>query len=514
MIRGDEARTGPPADSGLLPSVLRRPLTALPDPLPLRAIWADVNDASRRTGSTSVDLDITPPGSKSLTNRALLLAALAHGRSTLRSPLTEADDARQMIDAVTRLGASVRRQPAADGTHVLHVEGVGGQWRVPSGGVSLNVNNAGTAMRFLAAAALLSPSPESPITLDGNPRMRERPIGELAALLRRLGAGVEFLGAAECPPLRITRGSTAPGAEGGRVLEIGRTRSSQFVSALLLVAPFMERGLAIRFTEDITSESYVEMTVGLLGRLGVRVEHDAALRTLTVPQHRLAGFELEIEPDASGATYPWAIGAVLPGVCVRVPGLSHPSLQGDARFPALLGRMGAAVSSSPLATSVTGPTSLRGIDADLSLMPDAAMTLAAVACFASSPTVLRGLRTLRDKETDRVEATRAELTKLGVRVDVGASAGPDGAADADALVITPPPGGIMRDANAPRVELDTYDDHRMAMSLSLVALGRPNTWIRNPACVAKTYPGYWHELSRVYEAVAKATGDTREFLSE
>jgi 3-phosphoshikimate 1-carboxyvinyltransferase len=281
------------------------------------------------------------------------------------------------------------------------------------------------------------------------------------------------------------------------------------VSALLLVAPFMDDGLTIRFTEDVTSESYVEMTVGLLRQLGVRVEHDAADRTLTVWPGRLAGFELAIEPDASGATYPWGIGAVLPGVCVRVPGLSHPSLQGDAKFPTLLARMGAAVSSSPLATSVTGPAKLSGIEADLSLMPDAAMTLAAVACFASSPSVLRGLRTLRDKETDRVEATRAELTKIGVRVEVGVEVGPGGPADADALVISPPRGGVVCDGGVERVDFETYDDHRMAMALSLIALRRPNTWIKNPACVAKTYPGYWRELARVY-AAAGARNESRE----
>jgi len=241
------------------------------------------------------------------------------------------------------------------------------------------------------------------------------------------------------------------------------------------------------------------MTTGLLSRLGARVQVDRAARTLTVGGGGLAGFDFDIEPDASGATYPWAMGAVVPGLCVRVPGLSHPSLQGDARFPSLLAAMGATVSSSPIATSVTGQSQLRAIDADLSLMPDAAMTLAAAACFAEGTTTIRGLRTLRDKETDRVEATRIELSKIGVDVRVGVGG------DADALVITPPRGGVCaeRAERAERVEFETYDDHRMAMSLSLVALRRPNTWIRDPACVGKTYPGYWAELSRLYEVAAK-----------
>ncbi len=470
-------------------SMLRRPLSELPrvmhlPPLARRAGAGAGADAGAGTGT--LDLTVTPPGSKSLTNRALLLAALARGRSTLRGALTDADDGRQMIGALRTLGATITQH----GTTV-EVEGVDGRLCVPRSGAELNVNNAGTAMRFLAAAALLNPDPSIAITLDGNARMRERPIGELGSLLGALGARVEYLGANGLPPLRVwASGARTPSRQSP--LDIGRTRSSQFVSALLLIAPWLSGGLTLRFTEDVTSESYIEMTTGLLTRLGARVRVDHAARTLTVDGGGLAGFDLDIEPDASGATYPWAMGAVVPGLCVRVPGLSHPSLQGDARFPSLLASMGATVSSSPLATSVTGPAQLLAIDADLSLMPDAAMTLAAVACFAEGTTTIRGLRTLRDKETDRVEATRVELSKIGVDVRVGVEG------DADALVITPPRGGLAA-ASVERVEFDTYDDHRMAMALSLIALRRPNTWIRDPACVAKTYPGYWSEIARLQE---------------
>ena len=464
---------------------LRQPLGDLPDPLHLPTLTS-VAGMQRR----SLDLTITPPGSKSLTNRALLLAALADGRSTIRGALTDADDGRQMISALRALGATITER-ATD----VDVEGVNGRLRVSSESASIGVNNAGTAMRFLAAAALLNPDQASPITLDGNARMRERPIGELGAILEGLGARVEYLGGHGYPPIRIwspgTKAATRPDA-----LEIGRTRSSQFVSALLLVAPWLPSGVSLRFTEDVTSESYIEMTTGLLTRLGADVRVGVRDRSVVVGPGGLRGFTLQIEPDASGATYPWAMAAVLPGLCVRVPGLSHPSLQGDARFPSLLAAMGATVSSSPLATSVTAPARLTAINADLALMPDAAMTLAAVACFAEGTTTLRGLRTLRDKETDRIEATRRELSKVGVRVRVGVPG------DADALVITSPPGGI-DGAGAERVELDTYDDHRMAMALSLIALRRPSTWIRNPACVAKTYPGYWQEIARLYEAAAK-----------
>lgn len=441
-------------------------------------------------GEYPIDASVRPPGSKSLTNRALLLAGLAEGTSRVRGALIEADDARQMIAALRRLGATVDTEGDA-----LAVTGVGGRWKTPPEGVNLNINNAGTAARFLAAGAILSPAP---ITIDGNPRMRERPIGELGYVLASMGCKVEYLGVQGCPPLRIT--PPTPPVTGGSTVEIGTTQSSQFISGLLLAAPFLAGGLTLKIKGDVTSAAYVSMTLALLSRLGATARTSDDLRVLRV-QGGVAGrtdglhaFDYHVEPDASSATYWWAAAAILPGAKVRVTGLGPTSIQGDVQFPEMLERMGATVVRRdwPEASiEVRGTKKIRPILADMADMPDAAMTLAAVACFADGTSILRGLRTLHVKETDRVAAVRNELTKLGVKVENPVSGDPD------ALTITPPPGGLDCSPTAPKVEMDTYHDHRMAMSLALIGLRRPNVVIKDPACVAKTYPGFWGDLAGV-----------------
>lgn len=436
-------------------------------------------------------LAVRPPGSKSLTNRALLLAGLASGRSVLRGALTDADDAWRMMKALTALGAKTR----VIGDEAVEVEGVGGRWRVPAEGVRLDVGNAGTAARFLAASALVS---SGPMVIDGNARMRQRPIGELGEILEHLGARVEYLGEPGCPPMRIV---PAGGLHSGpRVVEIGSTRSSQFVSGLLLVGAWLSGGLTVKLRGEVTSASYVGMTVGLLERLGACVRTSADLRVIRVGpgegrrgEGGLSGFEYEVEPDASGATYFWTAAAMSRGSSCRVMGLDERSLQGDARFPRLLERMGARVERGEGWIEVTG-VEVRPVEADMSDMPDATMTLAAAATLADGPSVLRGVRTLRVKETDRVEALRAELGKVGVRVECPFEG------DGGAMRIVPPRGGIDRSAEASAVEFETYDDHRMAMSLALIGLVRPGVWVRDPACVRKTYPGFWRDLSGVYGA--------------
>jgi len=442
-----------------------------------------------RPFSTSV----TPPGSKSLTNRALLLAAIAHGTSRLVRPLLDADDARQMRAALTQLGAVV--EAGADGG--VSVTGVGGEWRAREGGTTLNLNNAGTAARFLAGAALLSPRP---LTIDGNARMRERPIGELGDLLTQLGCGVEYLGTAGCPPVCIT---PPAGPRQPATVEVQPTQSSQFVSALLLVSPWIPGGLTIHLHGEVTSASYIAMTLGLLSKLGAHVQTSDGLRTIRITgedargRPGLAAFEYAVEPDASGATYFWAAAAMVPGAHVRVLGLDGRSLQGDAHFPDLLGRMGAGVLESRDTNpwiEVSGPCALRPIMADLSDMPDAAMTLAAATSFAPGTSVLRGLETLRVKECDRIEAMRTELGKVGVVIE--SPVGGDGGT----MTLTPPPGGIDCSIDAPAVTFDTYDDHRIAMALALVGLRRPNVIIRNPACVGKTFPTFWREFGALWSA--------------
>lgn len=456
----------------------------VPDPYPVRPL-----PTSRSAGPFHAT--IRPPGSKSLTNRAVLLASLARGVSVIRGALTDADDARRMLDAATTLGATVER---SDG--VLRITGVAGRWRVPQGGVRLDLGNAGTATRFLAAAAMHA---DGPVTIDGDARMRQRPIGELVDALRAFGVHAEYLGSPGCPPVRVvppTQGPRAP-----LRLDIPPTRSSQFISALLLAAPWLRGGLTVRLLGEVTSASYVEMTLNLLSTLGATVLTSDDMRVARVgppesadgePRPGLDAFEFDVEPDASGATYFWGAAALFEGASCRAVGLGAESLQADARFPDLLARMGCRVADGQLhdlpTTTVTGGAALRPVMADLSLMPDAAMTLAVVAGFAAGTSVLRGLGTLRDKECDRIAALETELAKVGVLVKPG-TGGDDGT-----LTITPPHGGIDCSERVAPVEFETYDDHRMAMSLALIGLRRPGVMIKNPGCVAKTYPSFWADL--------------------
>lgn len=462
------------------PHDLTLPLEQLPDPLPIPVI------------EQPFDLTVRPPGSKSLTNRALLLAALAEGESTLHGALTDAEDARVMIRALQQLGAIIN----VEGTTVT-VLGVGGRWRVPPDGVTLRLENAGTATRFLTAAAILAAPGSGPVTIDGNARMRERPIGELVELLRAMGARVEYADREGHPPVRVH--SSDPGVLADEI-EVGVTASSQFVSALFMAGVFLPRGLTVRFTAEPTSRSYLEMTLQLLAQLGVRVDGRGATFDGTVRVHpmRLYRFDHHVEPDASGATYFWAAAAMVPGSRCAVPGVDAVSLQGDAGFVEVLADMGARVTVDDLGAAVAAPSGeLLAIAADLTLMPDAAMTLAAACCFASGRSVIAGLRTLRVKETDRLAALVAELSKVGVRATVTRARRPSGADD-EALCIEAPEGGIDCSPGVARVEFDTYHDHRMAMSMALIGLRRPNVFIRDPRCVAKTYPTFWHDLSRLY----------------
>ena len=458
--------------------MLRGPRGGLPDPLPIPVLPA------RRAFSVSV----RPPGSKSETNRAVILAALARGRSVIRNALTEADDAERALSAVRTLGA----EATVSGSDIT-ITGVGGRWRVPAEGTTVDLQNAGTATRFLAASAMLSPGP---VTITGNERMRSRPIGQLAGALHDLGAVVQHHGSPGCPPLTVT--PPAGGPPHAPTVSLGTPDSSQFVSALLMLGPWVPGGLTVRISGEVTSAPYLTMTLDLLARVGASVHSTEDLRVLRCGPGPaglgLDGFEVEIEPDASGATYFWTAAAVSPGSVCTVEGLGERSIQGDTGYAALLERMGCGVSRSAESIGVTGPVSLSPILADLSGMPDTAMSLASACCFAPGTSILRGLRTLRVKETDRIEAMRAELSKLGVEVTVQGD---------DALTITPPAGGVAADSSP--VVFDTYDDHRMAMSLSLIGLRRRGVSVRDPGCVAKTYPGFFADLSRIYPSSSAPT---------
>lgn len=453
-------------------------------------------------------ISVRPPGSKSLTNRALLLAAMADGKSTIRGGLRDADDAVQMVRAVEQLGASV----TVNGSDAMYVQGVGGRWRVPSEGVTLDINNAGTAARFLAAAAVLAPNP---VTIDGSARMRERPIAELVEILRRVGANVQYLGKPGCLPIRVVPHDGGLNTSG--VIDLPSTKSSQFVSAVLLIGPWLQSSLTLRLHGRVTSASYVAMTLGLLSRLKANVQHAGDMRVLRVGPAMtfqaegydakkgsssgrsegvgIPAFEYDVEPDASGATYFWAAAALVPGATAKVVGIGAESLQGDANFPGVLERMGAVVDRSGAPDPyilLRGSETIAPVMADMSDMPDAVMTLAVVASFAGGASVIRGVRTLRVKESDRVAALQAELAKIGVKVECPV------AGDDDVMSVTPPTGGVACGEDAPAVEFETYNDHRMAMALSLVGLRRANVSVKNPKCVDKTYPEFWNELRNVY----------------
>ncbi|MCK4871750.1 MAG: 3-phosphoshikimate 1-carboxyvinyltransferase [Phycisphaerales bacterium] len=414
---------------------------------------------------------ITPPGSKSLTNRALLLASLADGVSTIRRPLV-ADDTQRMIDGLIGLG--VRITPDDDGIRI-----VGSTGRF-TGGAALRLGNAGTATRFLTAAACLA---SGPVTIDGDARMRERPIGQLVDQLRSLGAQINYLGQDGCPPLTIT------GPEGGLPggsLTIATTLSSQFISALLQIGPLCPRGLTVDLTGPITSAGYLDMTIALMRRFGaqVHVEHSGA-RFVVEPVPYTARDDT-VEPDASSATYFLAAAAITPGAVCTIEGIGKGSLQGDVGFADVLARMGADLVFGQDFITVTGrPESLAGIDVNMAIMPDAAMTLAAVACFARGETVIRGLRTLRVKETDRLAALATELTKVGAKATIEAD-------DDDELLVIEPPTDV---TTLEEVVIETYNDHRMAMSFAVVGLGRPGIVIHDPSCVSKTYPTFWDDLA-------------------
>lgn len=450
-------------------ATLRGPLADLPDPLPVPTLAA----------GASFRVSITPPGSKSLTNRALLLAALARGESVLRRPLLDAEDSDAMCAGLRALGAGVERRGDD-----LRVRGVGGRFH-PGGPVTLRLNNAGTAVRFLAAAAALS---DAEVTIDGSPRMRERPIGALVSALRELGAATEFLGREGCPPVRIT----PPRALRATRVALPAGESSQFLSALLLIAPSMPHGLRVTSAAPPPSAPYAEMTARLLRRVGA---HDVTWAPDFTNAHAgaspggMAAFTLDIEPDATGATYFWAAAAIGQGSSCVVPGLSGECLQGDVGFAAVLARMGARVSEDENGLRVSSPpagAALVGGEFDMDGMPDAAMTLATVACFARGPTRITGLGTLRVKETDRLSALGAELTRLGASVRI----------EGDALEITPAPDAA--GASPAPVVIETYRDHRMAMAFALAGLRRPGVLIRDPGCVGKTYPGFWADLARLH----------------
>jgi 3-phosphoshikimate 1-carboxyvinyltransferase len=415
---------------------------------------------------------ITPPGSKSLTNRALVLAALAEGDCELSNVLF-ADDTRVMINGLKQLGFVLNVDEAE---HAVSVHGRGGT--IAARHAELFCGNSGTTIRFLSALCGVG---RGSYRLDGIPRMRQRPIGPLVQLLANLGVRIEYLGEIGFPPL-VVHGDGIAGGIG----KYGSEQSSQFLSAAIMVAPYARHEVRIDLDGPQTSWPYVAMTMQLMDTFGVTAELIRNPRTglpehLVLPQGNYLGTDYAIEPDASNATYFLAAAAVHPGANVTVEKLGKRSLQGDVGFADVLRLMGASVVLGPDSITLGGPDKLEGIEIDLGSMPDTAQTLAVVALFAEGPTTIRGLHTLRVKETDRLAALSAELTRLGADVDI----------DGDILTIHPPERGLRP------ARIQTYDDHRMAMSFAIAATQTAGVVIENPACVNKTYPGFFGDLQRV-----------------
>ncbi len=420
------------------------------------------------------------PGSKSLTNRYLACTALADGCSVLRGA-SLSDDAHAMLTALGTLGI---RAVVEDEAGTLSVAGCRGH--IPEGEAELNVGNAGTAMRFLTALVALG---YGRYRLDGTPRMRARPIGPLVDGLRALSALVEYEDAEGCPPLVVH----ARGLAGGEVA-FETPPSSQFVSALLMVAPYARQDVLLSINGRLTSRPYVDMTIATMRSLGVEVLEGDDQRFVVAASQRYRAGEYTIEPDASAATYFWSAAAITGGE-VLVRGLTRVSRQGDVGFVDVLAEMGCRVRATDEGIAVAAPADgrLRGVAVDLNEMPDTVQTLAVTALFADGPTDITNVANLRIKETDRIAALATELGRLGARV----------IARADGLTIHPP-------ARVVPAAIDTYDDHRMAMSFALAGLRAGGIVIRDAGCVSKSFPGFFDVLEQVASGAnggpAAATG--------
>jgi 3-phosphoshikimate 1-carboxyvinyltransferase len=405
---------------------------------------------------------IRPPGSKSLTNRALIVAALAEGPSTLTGVL-DSVDTQVMIDSLNRLGISVT---ADYSQNRFEVKGAGGT--IPSRTAELWCENSGTSIRFLTA---LCATGEGEYRLDGNSRMRERPIGPLVEALASLGIAIRCEAGNDCPPVILT----ANGIPGGRI-RVGGDLSSQYLSGLLMAAPAAKGNVTLEVQGELVSRSYVEMTLELMRAFGANVT-ETAPNCFEVEARPYQGRLYDIEPDASAASYFFGLAAVTGGE-VTVEGLHRKALQGDVKFVDALVQMGCEAEWGADFITLRGK-SLRGIDIDMNDISDTAQTLACVAVFAEGPTRIRNVAHMRLKETDRVSAVVTELRRCGIQADEH----PDG------LTIYPGP--------VQPTEIQTYDDHRMAMSFSLLGVKAPGIRIADPGCTSKTYPLYFQDLEKL-----------------
>ncbi|XP_010264165.1 PREDICTED: 3-phosphoshikimate 1-carboxyvinyltransferase 2 [Nelumbo nucifera] len=421
------------------------------------------------------------PGSKSLSNRILLLAALSEG-TTVVDNLLNSDDVHYMLGALRTLGLRVEEDKAMKRAIV---EGCGGQFPVGKTSteeVQLFLGNAGTAMRPLTAAVTAAGG-NARYILDGVPRMRERPIGDLVTGLKQLGADVDCFMGTNCPPVHVNGNGGLPGGK----VKLSGSISSQYLTALLMSAPLALGDVEIEIIDKLISIPYVEMTLKLMERFGVTVEHSSSWDRFFIKggQKYKSPGNAYVEGDASSASY-FLAGAAVTGGTITVEGCGTSSLQGDVKFAEVLEKMGAKVTWTENSVTVTGPPRdsssrkhLRAIDVNMNKMPDVAMTLAVVALFADGPTAIRDVASWRVKETERMIAICTELRKLGATVEEGP----------DYCVITPP-------ERLNVTAIDTYDDHRMAMAFSLAACADVPVTIKDPGCTRKTFPDYFEVLQK------------------
>ncbi len=410
-----------------------------------------------------INATVTPPGSKSYTNRALPIAALANGNSLLTGALFS-DDTHYMTQALLELGFEIRGD---EENNTFSVQGLNGM--IPTDAAKVFVGNSGTTARFLAPLMALG---RGTFELDGVPAMQKRPIQPLLEALNTLGARASSIHDTGCPPIRIV----ANGLRGGNVKMRGDL-TSQVFSALLMSAPYFENGITLEVEGELVSKPYLEVTGQTMKAFGIELEIQNFERFIVKPGEYSAT-HYTVEPDASAASYFFAAAAITGGRVV-VPGLGSNSLQGDLNFVRVLEQMGCTVNQTDMQTEVIGTTNLRGVDIDMSQISDTAQTLAAIAPFASSPTRMTGIGFIRRKETDRIGAVVRELQRLGIN----AIEEPDG------MVIHP---GIPKPAR-----IQTYDDHRMAMGFAVLGLRARGITILEPGCVTKTFPKFFEVLERL-----------------
>lgn len=426
--------------------------------------WNNMTAIEIRPIVRPIDATVTVPGSKSDTNRAMIAAALADGASVLRGALFS-DDTRYMARALRTLGFDIEPDETAPAIRI-----VGQAGRIPASSAELFLGNSGTSIRFLTAFTALG---RGRYVLDGVARMRQRPIQPLLDGLTQLGVNAAAEHRDGCPPVVI---ETA-GLRGGRVRMAG-AQSSQYFTALLLVGPYTREGIEIEVEGDLVHKPFIDLTAAVMRRFGVDMRHEQYRRLFVAGGQRYRAMTYDVEPDASAASYFFA-AAALTGGRVRADGLGLGCAQGDLGFVRVLERMGCTVRQDERSTEVIGPARLRGVDVDMNGISDTALTLAAIAPFAEGPVTIRGLAHTRRQETDRIAAPVTELRRLGVRVDE----------HADGMTVYPstPTAG----------DVETYDDHRMAMSFALIGLKTPGIRILNPACTSKTFPDYFERLKRL-----------------